>query len=96
MRAWTDDAVASAGWKRTGICSPGLKRYGEWLGVAPGWTCTWPRDGTMTGRCIRKGADPATAARYCGILQGDWGFSTVFRDDVGKILTTRLGADRHG
>jgi peptide/nickel transport system permease protein len=25
--------------------------------------------------------DPADAPRFCGILQGDWGFSTVFKDD---------------
>lgn len=84
----TDEEVAS--WlEKNGHKQPVLKRYGEWLGVAPGWTYL-AEDGTMTGRCIRKGADPATAARYCGVLQGDWGFSTVFRDDVSKILSTRL------
>jgi peptide/nickel transport system permease protein len=30
------------------------------------------------------------APRYCGILQGYWGYSTVFRDEVGNIIATRL------
>jgi peptide/nickel transport system permease protein len=84
----TDEEVAS--WlEKNGHTQPLLKRYGEWLGVAPGWTRT-AEDGTVTGRCLRKGDDPAAAPRFCGILQGDWGFSNVFRDDVSKILGTRL------
>ncbi|MCB2120724.1 MAG: ABC transporter permease, partial [Rhodobacteraceae bacterium] len=29
--------------------------------------------------------------RYCGVLQGDWGFSSVFKDNVSSIIATRLG-----
>ena len=47
--------------------------------------------GTVTGRCIRKDTAPETAPRYCGILQGDWGMSNVFKQPVGEIVTTRLG-----
>jgi peptide/nickel transport system permease protein len=32
-----------------------------------------------------------TAPRFCGIVQGDWGFSTVFKDEVSTIISRRLG-----
>jgi peptide/nickel transport system permease protein len=37
------------------LCSPVLVRYGEWLGVMPGWTRTV--DGVTTGRCIKSADD---------------------------------------
>jgi len=79
-----------AGWlEKNGYSRPLLVRYGEWLGVVPGWT----RDdnGTTVGRCIRKAVNPADAPRFCGILQGDWGVSTRFKDNVSSIVATRLG-----
>ncbi|MFC2967625.1 ABC transporter permease [Acidimangrovimonas pyrenivorans] len=75
-----------------GYGEPLLVRYGEWLGVVKGWTRTNPETGKITGRCIRDGMDPATAPRYCGIFQGDWGFSTVFKNPVSSIIGTRLAA----
>jgi peptide/nickel transport system permease protein len=36
------------------------------------------------------GSDPAAAPAYCGILQGEWGNSRVFREDVSSIIATRL------
>jgi peptide/nickel transport system permease protein len=84
------DAEVQSWLEKNGHAQPLLKRYGEWLGVVPGWTRT-DESGMITGRCIRPKADPAEAARFCGVLQGDWGFSTVFRDDVSKIIATRLG-----
>jgi peptide/nickel transport system permease protein len=75
---------------KNGHTQPMLKRYGEWLGIAPGWTHT-DDAGVTTGRCIRKGSDPAAAApRLCGVLQGDWGFSNVFKEPVSRIIGTRL------
>lgn len=76
--------------ERNGYARPVLVRYGEWLGLLPGWTRT--EDGATTGRCIARGQDPATAPRFCGILQGDWGYSTVFKSPVSKIISERLGA----
>ena len=49
------------------------------------------QDGEISGRCIAPGMDPAEAPTFCGILQGDWGESTVFRDEVSTIIGTRLG-----
>ncbi|MCT8328722.1 ABC transporter permease [Albidovulum sediminis] len=84
----TDAEVAS--WlEKNGHARPLLVRYGEWLGVVPGWTRE--EGGVTTGRCIARGADPAAAPGYCGVLQGEWGFSSVFKDDVSSIIATRLG-----
>ncbi len=83
----TDEEVLS--WlDKNGHGSPLLVRYGEWLGVLPGWTRE--EDGVTTGRCIQRGQDPATASRFCGVLQGKWGFSSVFKDEVSTIVGTRL------
>ena len=73
-----------------GYHRPVAVKYGEWLGVLPGYVIEGT-DGETRGRCLRGGVDPADAARFCGILQGDWGFSTVFKEDVWKIVLTRLG-----
>lgn len=76
----TDEAVAS--WiEDNGHGGSVLYRYGEWLGVAPGWMRTDDK-GVTRGLCIRQNDDPALAPRYCGILQGNWGFSTVFKKPV--------------
>jgi peptide/nickel transport system permease protein len=81
-----DDAVVQ--WlDKNGFTRPLLVRYGEWLGVVPGWTRE--ADGKVTGRCIGI-AEPAP--RYCGVLQGEWGQSTVFKQPVAQILSRGLGA----
>ena len=85
-----DDAVAS--WlESNGYGGSVFVRYGEWLGVMPGWALT-DEDGTIRGRCIEKGQDAASAPTRCGILQGDWGFSTVFKQPVSEVLARSLGA----
>ena len=85
----TDEQVAS--WlENRGYTQPLFTRYGEWLGVAPGFENAL-EDGTRVGRCVRPGVEESDTPRYCGILQGKWGYSTVFRDEVGGIVGTRLG-----
>ena len=66
-------------------------RYGQWLGVVPGWVLT-DEKGVTRGRCIETREDPAEAPRYCGIVQGDWGYSTFFRKDVTASLGDKLAA----
>jgi peptide/nickel transport system permease protein len=84
----TDAEVAS--WiERNGYGEPMIVRYGQWLGVVPGWTREM-EDGTVRGRCIDPGTDPAEAPRFCGLLQGDLGFSTVSDDEVANIIGGRL------
>lgn len=85
-----DDAVAS--WlERNGHSGPVILRYAQWIGLAPGWTRT-EADGSFHGRCVEKGMTPETAPRYCGVLQGEWGFSTVFKQPVSEVLGRSLGA----
>ena len=68
-----------------------LMKYGQWLGVVPGYVIEGS-DGELRGKCIRPGMDPAEAPRFCGVVQGDWGWSTRFREEVGSIIGKRLGA----
>lgn len=86
-----DDAEVQSWLDANGYGQPMLVKYGQWLGVLPGWT----RQGEegVTGRCWRGKASAEEAARapkFCGILQGDWGFSTVFKDEVSRIVAIRL------
>lgn len=86
----TDEQVEQWLDKR-GYLQPMPVKYGEWLGVLPGFT-RLDESGKMTGRCIEEGADSSVRApRFCGVLQGDWGYSSVFRDTVWTIVTKRLG-----
>ncbi|WP_417627853.1 ABC transporter permease [Pararhodobacter aggregans] len=85
------DAEVDRWLERNGYASPMLVRYGEWLGVLPGWVRT-DDSGTVTGRCVALRDTPEAAGQRCGILQGDWGFSTRFRAGVAEVLTARLGA----
>ncbi len=80
----SDDQVVS--WiENNGFNAPVISRYGQWLGVLPGWTKTM-EDGSVRGRCIPKGSDPTLAPNYCGLLQGTWGISTVFKKPVTEVL----------
>ncbi|QOL80282.1 ABC transporter permease [Pseudooceanicola spongiae] len=74
--------------EHNGFTQPTYVRYGEWLGVKPGWTDL--RDGKLSGRCIGAEMTKETAPRFCGILQGNWGTSTVFREDVSHIVAVRM------
>ena len=83
------DAEVASWLEKNGYAQPVLRLYGEWLGVVPGWR----REelGRVSGRCIPRGSDPAAAPRVCGVMQGNWGFSNVFKEPVSRIIATRLG-----
>ncbi|EKE43623.1 oligopeptide/dipeptide ABC transporter, permease protein [Oceaniovalibus guishaninsula JLT2003] len=73
-----------------GYMRPLPVKYGEWLGVLPGYVIETPAG--VRGRCFGDAAEiPPGAPRFCGVLQGDWGNSTVFREPVADIVATRLG-----
>ena len=57
-------------------------KYGQWLGVLPGWEIEGS-DGDLRRRCDE-------GQTFCGILQNEWGTSTVFKEDVSKIINIRL------
>jgi len=87
-----DDAAVASWLERNGYSAPLLVRYGEWLGVMPGWTRE--EAGVASGRCIDRhepGGSAAAPPRYCGVLQGDWGWSTVFKMTVADVLARSLG-----
>ena len=66
-----------------------FSNYGQWLGVVPGYVIEGT-DGEVRGRCVAPGQPVGEAATFCGILQGDWGFSTVAKEDVSEVLPQRL------
>ena len=85
----SDEAVVS--WLENRGYSQALPiKYGQWLGVLPGYVIDGS-DGETRARCQEPGQELDDAATFCGILQGDWGYSTVFKDEVGSIVATRLG-----
>ncbi|MGJ8610470.1 MAG: ABC transporter permease [Octadecabacter sp.] len=74
-----------------GYGQPTLIKYGEWLGVLPGYVIEG-QDGVVRGRCAPAGADvDDSTPTFCGVIQGDWGQSTVFKNPVSEIVSTRLG-----
>lgn len=84
----SDEAVES--WlDGHGYLAPTPIKYAQWLGLAPGYIKT-ADDGAITGRCIKPNMAPDDAPRFCGILQGEWGQSTVFKAPVAKIISIRL------
>ncbi|MFK7835585.1 MAG: ABC transporter permease [Sulfitobacter sp.] len=84
----SDEAVASYLGDR-GYLQPMPVKFGQWLGVMPGWV-TEKEDGTVFGRCFSEGTPEEERSTRCGVLQGDWGFSTVFKSEVGSTVATRL------
>lgn len=84
----SDEAVASY-LDSNGYLEPLPVKFGQWLGVVPGWVKE--RDGKTRGRCFTSETPVEERARFCGILQGDWGQSTVFKSDVAGIVSERLG-----
>jgi peptide/nickel transport system permease protein len=86
----TDEAVVA--WiEQNGHSGPMVARYAQWLGLVPGWTYT-DEKGDTRGRCFQIGEDPAAAPRFCGVLQGNWGWSTVLKQPVSEALGTKLAA----
>ncbi len=79
-----DEAAAMV---NTGFDPRLFRNYGEWLGIVPGWQLE--RDGEIRGRCILPGMEAADAPRFCGILQGYWGWSTFAKTTVGDVVGER-------
>jgi peptide/nickel transport system permease protein len=84
----TDESIAN--WiVQNGHGGPMLQRYGQWLGVVPGWVLT-DEKGVTRGRCITTDNTAETAPRFCGIFQGNWGFSTFAKAPVRQVLARGL------
>src|SRR5260221_12500051 len=63
------DAQVEAWLEHNGYEQPILRRYGEWLGIVPGWVGTDAND-SPSGRCVGLGAAPSEAPRVCAGGQG--------------------------
>jgi len=85
----SDEAVTSY-LNKNGYLQPLPVKYAQWLGIMPGHVHEDPETGDITAKCARRGQDISETATYCGLLQGEWGFSTVFKDDVSTIVSKRL------
>jgi len=83
------DAEVAAWLDQNGYAQPLLVRYGEWLGALPGWRAD-STSGPPAGKCLRPKMPANEAPQFCGVLQGDFGYSTVFRGSVNDIIATRL------
>ena len=82
------DTEVAAWLEPRGYLDPLPVKYGRWLGVAPGWVSE-DAEGRAIGRCIIPGTTAEEAPRYCGLLQGYWGFSSVFKAEVADIIAVR-------
>ncbi|MCY4287856.1 MAG: ABC transporter permease [Aestuariivita sp.] len=74
-----------------GYSQPILLKYAQWVGIAPGWITEI--DEGVRGRCFIgtvSSVEKPTSRQYCGVLQGYWGHSTVFKEDVGPLVIERL------
>lgn len=67
-----------------------VTRYGQWLGIVPSPKLTDP-DGVTYTRCARPERPAEIAPEFCGILQGELGFSSVFKIEVTEAIANRLG-----
>ncbi|MGB3315911.1 MAG: ABC transporter permease, partial [Albidovulum sp.] len=67
-----------------------VNRYGQWLGIVASPKLTDP-DGVTHSRCSRPERPADIAPRYCGLLQGELGFSSVFKIEVTEAIVNRLG-----
>jgi len=84
----SDEAVVSFLGNR-GYTDPLPIKYGRWLGVVPGYVIDGS-DGETRAKCENNAAPTDDTPTFCGILQGNWGFSTVAKEPVGDVLPTRL------
>ena len=84
----SDEAVASY-LERQGLLQPLWKGYGQWLGVLPGYRFEG-EDGKVTGTCARPGIAPEDTPGYCGVLQGNWGYSLTFKTEAGELIGKNL------
>ena len=83
------DAAVQSLLSNRGYLQPLPVKYGQWLGVLPGYIIEGT-DGKTRRRCQLPAMALEDAPKFCGIFQGYWGYSTVFKDEVGSIIGKRL------
>jgi peptide/nickel transport system permease protein len=85
-----DDAQVASWLYKHGYQQNVFKKYGEWLGVVPSRKYTDPETGETFTRCSRPTITPEEAPSFCGLLQGNMGFSSVFKEEVSSNIAKRL------
>ena len=84
----TDDQVVS--WlARNGYDRNLFIRYGEWLGVVPGWQAI-EDNGKLVGKCTYLERNLGYVPTHCGLLQGKLGYTSLFQGKVEEIVGKRL------
>ena len=86
----SDEEVASY-LETQGYLQPLPIKYAQWLGVMPSYVSEPDSNGEVLSRCATGRVAPEEAGGFCGVLQGNWGFSTVFKEPVYDIVSKRLG-----
>lgn len=66
-----------------------FSKYGQWLGVLPGYIIEGT-DGKTRARCAGNSGPTEDTPTFCGVLQGYWGQSWVFKEPVSDVIATRL------
>ena len=83
------DAEVASYLEDRGFNRPMTVKYGEWLGVIPSYKITG-RDEEIRSRCSAHGPIIDETINYCGVLQGYWGQSWVFKEPVSEVISKRL------
>lgn len=74
---------------RNGYGRPLPVRYGEWLGVLP---FEERAEGAAAQTACQIERAEGEAPGFCGVFQGSWGYSTVFKKPAGGVIMERLAA----
>ncbi len=65
-------------------------RYGEWLGMVPAWRVLDDQGQVTAGKCVYLRDAEGTVPKYCGLLQGKLGYTSLFQEPVEDIISRRL------
>ncbi|QFT91446.1 Dipeptide transport system permease protein DppB [Roseovarius sp. THAF9] len=83
------DAEVESYLKNNGYLQPTLVKYGQWLGVLPGYVIEGT-DGKVRAKCAAPETPIEEAPAFCGVLQGNWGYSNRLKKDVDEVIGEKL------
>lgn len=83
------DAEVESYLQNNGYLQPTLVKYGQWLGVLPGYVIEGT-DGKVRAKCATPEKPVEQAPAFCGVLQGNWGYSNRLKKDVDVVIGEKL------
>ncbi|MDD9726700.1 ABC transporter permease [Roseovarius sp. SK2] len=83
------DAEVESYLQNNGYLQPTLVKYGQWLGVLPGYVIEGT-DGKVRAKCATPETPVKQAPAFCGVLQGNWGYSNRLKKDVDVVIGEKL------